>query len=38
MMEITPGTQVNDYILNKVYRVERDKTITNLGPAMAKKP
>ena len=36
LMEITPGTQVNDYILNKVYRVERNNTITNLGPAVPK--
>jgi hypothetical protein len=38
MIEITPGTQVNDFILNKVYRVERDNSITNLGPAVPKKP
>ena len=38
MIEITPGTQVRDFILNKVYRVERDNTITNLGPAVPKKP
>jgi hypothetical protein len=38
LIEITPGTQVRDYILNKVYRVERDNTITNLGPAVPKKP
>jgi hypothetical protein len=36
-MEITPGTQVNDYILNKKYRVEKDNTITNLGPAVPKR-
>jgi hypothetical protein len=37
-MEITPGTRVNDYILNKVYRLERDNTITDLGRAVPKKP
>jgi hypothetical protein len=38
LMEITPGTQVNDYILNKVYRLERDNTITDLGRAVPKGP
>jgi hypothetical protein len=38
LMEITPGTQVNDYILNKVYRLERDNTITDLGRSVPKKP
>ena len=38
LIEITPGTQVNDYILNKVYRLERDNTITDLGRAVPKKP
>ena len=38
MMEITPGTQVNDYILNKIYRVERDNTITQMGPAVPTRP
>jgi len=35
-MEITPGTQVNDYISNKVYRLEKDNSITDLGKAVPK--
>jgi hypothetical protein len=37
-MEITPGTQVNDDISNKVYRPEEDGTITDLGKAVPGKP
>ena len=36
MIEITPGTQVLDYVRNQVYRVEKDITITNIGPAVPK--
>jgi hypothetical protein len=37
-MEITPGTQVNDDISNKVYRLEKDNTITDLGQAVPRRP
>ena len=33
-MEVTPGTQVTDYLSNKRYRVEKDNAITDLGKAV----
>ena len=35
-IEITPGTLVRDYILNSVYRVEKDGSIKQLGRAVAR--
>ena len=37
-IDIRPGTLVRDYIANKVYQVEKDRTVRDLGHAIAKKP
>lgn len=34
-LETTPGTEVRDYVTNQKYRLERDNTIKDLGPAVS---